>query len=119
MRMGKLPHTVHFRHAQLQRYKQSVGLCSSGSIMTYPDDKSMTKLERNVHGPVMQTGYTLAMAIVSEDEIGIAQYIQQVILPIIMTCTLEENEYDEEIRIIVCDTESCSSPPGCLWWQCW
>src|SRR5947208_5761829 len=38
--------------------------CSSGSIMAYPDDKSMTKMGRNVHVPVMETGYTLAMTIV-------------------------------------------------------
>src|SRR5205085_9946145 len=52
MRIGKLPHTVHIGHTQLQRYKRSVDLCSSGSIMAYPDDNSMTKMGRNVHVPV-------------------------------------------------------------------
>jgi hypothetical protein len=33
-------------------------LCSSGLIMTYPDDKSMTEMGRNVHVPVMLVGYT-------------------------------------------------------------
>src|SRR5947209_10258675 len=55
MRIRKLPHTVHTmqtRHAQLKRYKRSVDLCSSGFIMAYPDDNSMTKMGRNVHVPV-------------------------------------------------------------------
>src|SRR2546430_17267698 len=67
--MAKLPHIVHTRRVHLQLCQRSVGLCSSGSIMAYPDDKSMTKMGRNVHVPVMQTGYTLAMAIVLEVEI--------------------------------------------------
>jgi hypothetical protein len=37
-------------------------------IIAYQDDKSMTKREGNVHVPVIQTGYTLAMASVLEAE---------------------------------------------------
>ncbi len=34
------------------------------SIMTYPDDKSMTKLERNVHVPVLFTTAALVMKLI-------------------------------------------------------
>ena len=42
--------------------------------MAYPDDKSMTKMGRNVHVPVMETGYTLAIAIVLELEVHYAEF---------------------------------------------
>ncbi len=41
--------------------------------MAYPDDKSMTKIGRYVHVPVMRTGYTLAMAIVLELEVHLRE----------------------------------------------
>jgi hypothetical protein len=56
--MGTLPHTMRTRRAKLQWCKRSVGLCSSGSIMADPDDKSMTKRGRNVHDSVTSETYT-------------------------------------------------------------
>jgi len=50
--MGKLPHTLLYISG-MQHFNSADDLSASGSIMAYPDDKSMTKMGRNVHVAVM------------------------------------------------------------------